>query len=111
MNGACNSTIYFGPSSGALRRGQISLNFNYKVNFKVFLFQTLCVFSEIKDVKHIKRDFHSIAWVQGVGLWVAGVPRGTNEFFFEHGHVAYQIEGDDEQDRMQLIFWTLVSNW
>ena len=25
-------------------------------------------------------------------------------FFYKHGHVAYQIEGDDEQNRMQVPF-------
>ena len=30
------------------------------------------------------------------------MPRGSKKiFFFKHGHVAYQIEGDDEQKRMQ----------
>ena len=36
------------------------------------------------------------------GLWGAqGV--GSN-IFFEHGHVAYQIGRDDEQNRMQVKF-------
>ena len=30
------------------------------------------------------------------------VPRGS--FFSKHGHVAYQIDGDDKQNRMQLKF-------
>ena len=38
-------------------KGQISFNFNYKVNFKDFLFQTLCVYSQMKDTKRIRRDF------------------------------------------------------
>ena len=25
-------------------------------------------------------------------------------FFFKHGHVSYQINGDDEQNRMQVKF-------
>ena len=33
-----------------------------------------------------------------------GCPAGQKKFFFEHGHVAYQIEGDDEQNRMQVKF-------
>ena len=37
---------------------QISFNFNYKVNFKDFY-----VFSQIKGIKHVKQDFHSVAWV------------------------------------------------
>ena len=64
MNGACSST--FLPRPLALGRGQISLNFNYKVSFKG-LYRTLCVFSQPKDIKHIKREFHSVAWVMSQG--------------------------------------------
>ena len=39
----------------------------------------------------------------GVGLWGAGGNQGVN-FFFKHGQVAYQIDGDDEQNRMQVKF-------
>ena len=65
MNGVCNSTFFFGPAPwgpGEGPKGQISLNFNYKVNFK-----DLCVFSHIKDTKHIRRDFHSAASVMPQG--------------------------------------------
>ena len=31
-----------------------------------FLNQTLCVFSRMEDIKHIRLDFHSTAWVM---LW------------------------------------------
>ena len=30
--------------------------------------------------------------------------RGGLHFFFKHGHMAYQIDGDDEQNRMQVKF-------
>ena len=33
-----------------------------------------------------------------------GVPRGGVNFFFKHGHVTYQIDGDDEQNKMQVQF-------
>ena len=33
-----------------------------------------------------------------------GVPRESNIFFFKNGHVAYQIDGDDKQNKMQVIF-------
>ena len=33
--------------------------------------------------------------------------QGVKFFFFKHGHVAYQIDGDDEQNRMQVKF----SSW
>ena len=29
---------------------------------------------------------------------------GKTEFFFKHGHVAYQIDGDDEQNKIQVTF-------
>ena len=41
----------------------------------------------------------------GVGLWCAGGAKGVKFFFFfKHGHVAYQIDGDEEQNRMQVKF-------
>ena len=57
----------------------------------------------MKDTKHIGWDFNSVAWVmlQGSDL---GVPRGSKKFFFKHGHVAYQIDGDDKQYRMPVKF-------
>ena len=65
MNGACNGNIFWprllGPWGGS--KGQISFNFNYKINFEDFLYQTLCVFSQIQETKHIRQDFYSVAWV------------------------------------------------
>ena len=59
----------------------------------------------MKDTKHIRRDFHSVPWVmpQGWDFGVLGVPRGS-KLFFKHGHVVYQIDGDDKQNRMQVKF-------
>ena len=39
-----------------------------------------------------------------VGMGHLGCPGGSNNFFFKHGHVAYQINGVDEQNRMQVEF-------
>ena len=64
-------------------KGQISLNSGYHVNFKDFLYQTVCVFSQMKDTKHFRRDFYSVSWV---------MPQG------------WDFEGDDEQDWMQVTF-------
>ena len=108
MNGACNVKLFFGPAPGALRRGQkvkyhlISIT---KSISKIF-YQTLCVFSQMKDTKHIRRDFHSVPWVmpQGWDFGRRGCPGGQIFFFFKHGHVVYQIDGDDEQKRMQVKF-------
>ena len=74
--------------------------------FQRFLYQTLCVFSQMKDTKYIRRDFHSVTWVisQGRDFGALGLPRGSKHFFLKHGHVAYQIDMDDEQNRMQVKF-------
>ena len=60
----------------------------------------------MKDTKHIRRDFHYVAWVmpQGWDFGVLGVPRWSKKVIFKHGHVAYQIDEDDEQNRMQVKF-------
>ena len=50
----------------------------------------------MKDIKHIRRDFHLVPWIMhvpGFGTWGAG---GQNFLFSEHGHVAYQIKGDEQ---------------
>ena len=77
MNGAHPGNFFLVPPHGALgegSKGQISfVNFNYKVNFKDF-YTKLCVFSQMKDTKHIRRDFYSVARVMPQG-WGAGVPR------------------------------------
>ena len=56
----------------------------------------------MKDTKHIRSDFHSVSWVMPkggtMGRW--GWPDGQKKF--KHGHVAYQIDGDEEQNRMQV---------
>ena len=55
------ATAIFGPAPWGPGEGskvQISFNFNYKVNLKDF-YTKLCM----KDTKHIRRDFHSVAWV------------------------------------------------
>ena len=60
----------------------------------------------MKDTKHVRRDFHFVAWVmpQGWDFGVLAVPRWSKIYFFKHGHVAYQIDGDGEQNGMQVTF-------
>ena len=65
---------------------------------KIFI-QTLCVFSQMKDTKHIRGDFHSVAWVmpQGFDFGVLGCP------------------GDQKNSNMlnimQVKMFILRSNW
>ena len=55
-----------GPWGGAKRSNIIY--FQLQSQFQRFLYQTVCVFSQIKDTKHIKRDLHHVAWVMPQGL-------------------------------------------
>ena len=63
------------------------------------------MFSQIKDTKHIRRDLHHVGWVmpQGgtLGRWGA---QGGGVKKLYYGHVAYQIDGYDEQNRMKVMF-------
>ena len=65
---------FFGPRPldlGETPNGQISLNSNYKVNFKDFFNLKLCVVSQMKDINSVRPDFHSVAWVMPQG-WDLG---------------------------------------
>ena len=74
MNVACTAPCGLGEGL----KGLISFNFNYEVNFKDFLYQTLCVLSQMKDTKHIRLNFHSVAWVmpQEWDFGALGCPMG-----------------------------------
>ena len=63
----------------------------------------------MKDTKHIRRDFHYVTCVmpQGWKFGALGLPRWSKKVIFKHGHVAYQIDEDDEQNRMQVKFSSL----
>ena len=82
MNGVCNGTFFFGPAPwgpGEGPKGQISLNiikFQLQSQLQRFFNKTLCVFSHMKDIKHIRQDFHLVAWVMPQGLDL-GVPLGV----------------------------------
>ena len=93
MNRVCNGTFFFfgpapwGPGEG--QKGQISLNiikFQLQSQFQRFFNQTLCVFSHMKDIKHIRRDFHLVAWVmpQGSDLGVPWGVWGSKFFLFRN---------------------------
>ena len=89
MERVCNGFFFFGPGPGEGPKGQILLNiikFQLQSQFQRFLNQTLCVFSQMKDIKHIRRDFHSLAWVMPQGSDL-GLPWGvewSKKFFFQN---------------------------
>ena len=77
---------FFGPHSlgpwGGTKRSNI-IKSQSQSQFQSFLDQTLCVLSQLKDIKHIRWDFHFIAWVMPQG-WDWGVPwgLGVQKLFF-----------------------------
>ena len=93
MNGVCNVKLFcpasWGP--GEWSKGQISLNFKYKVNFKDFIPNFVCVLTHerYKTTKHIRRDFHSVAWVmpQGWDFGALGVPMGSKKSNMAMWHI------------------------
>ena len=60
---------------GVRSKGRMSFNFNYKIKFKD-LCTKLCMCSHKYIIKHMKRNYHCVAWVmpQGggdLGCWVS----------------------------------------
>ena len=108
MNWACNGKKFWsrplGPWGGVKR--SIIIYFQLQSQFQRFLYQTLYYFSQMKDTKHIRRDFSSVDWVipQGSDFGARGVARGSNFFSNMVMYVAYQIDGADKLNRMQVNF-------
>ena len=85
MNATCNGVIVWVPAPWGLGegpKGQISLNLNYKVNFKDFLTK-LCVSSHKWKIYNIsdKFSFGGLGHAQGCDLGVPG-GLGGGVFFF-----------------------------
>ena len=96
MNGARNGTFFlpdpWGPEEGP--KGLISLKiikFQLQSQSQRFLNQTLCVFSEMKDIKHIRRDFHLAAWVMPQGWDLEVLLGGGVNFFFFHNSTRFGV--------------------
>ena len=109
MNGACNVKLFFlAPPPGALGRGQkvkyhlISITRSIS---KIFIPNFVCVLT-IERYKSYQTGFSfcPLGHAPGVGLWGARGAQGVKKNNFKHGHVAYQIDRDDEQNRMQVKF-------
>ena len=79
--------FFLAPPTGALGRAKRSnIKFQFLSQFQIFLNQTLCVFSQMKDIKHIRWDFHSVAWVMPQGPDLRGYKgregEGVKKYFF-----------------------------
>ena len=66
----------------------------------------------MKDTKHIRFSFLRLGHALGVNFGALGCSGGGGSFIFsKHGHSAYQIDGNDEQNRIQVKCFTMGSNW
>ena len=108
MNRACNVKLFLAPPPGALGRGQkvkyhlISIT---KSISKIFIPKFVCVLTnERYKTYQTGFSFCPLGHAPGVGLWGTGGTQGVKQFFFKHGHVAYQIDGEDKQNKMQVTF-------
>ena len=98
--------IFLVPPPGALGRGQkvkyhlISIT---KSISKIFIPNFVCVLTNEKYKTYQTLFlFCHLGHAPGVGLWGAGGAQGVKKF--KHGHLAYQIDEDDEQNRIQVKF-------
>ena len=48
--------------------------------------------------------FCRLGHAPGVGLWGTGGTQGVKQFLSKHVHVAYQIDGNDEPNKMRVTF-------
>ena len=114
MNGVCNSNFFGGHAPGGTgkgSKGQISFNFKYKVNFNDF-YTKLCVCSYLTNERYKTYQtgfsFCCLGHDPGVGIWGAGgvgrCPGGSKIIFFKHGHVAYEVNRDEKQKRVEVKF-------
>ena len=72
---------------------------------KIFIPNFVCILTnERYKTNQTRYLFCPLGHALGVGLWGTGGAKGVKLFFFKHGHVAYQIDGDDKQNRMQVTF-------
>ena len=98
--GRATKKKFLAPPPGALGRGQnvkchlISIT---KSISKIFIPNFVCVLTN-ERYKTYQTGF-LFCRLGHAGHW--GCPGGH---FFKHGHVAYQIDGDDKQNRMQVTF-------
>ena len=94
MNRACNST-FFGPRPLGLLEGvkrSKSLNFNYLKFQRFFMPTFVCVLTNKRyKTYQTGSSFCRLGHAPGGGK---GGACGQKFIFFQHGHVAYQIEKD-----------------
>ena len=73
---------------------------------KIFILNFVCVLTnERYKTYQTGFLFCHLGHAPEVGLrGTGGCAQGVKQFFFKHGHVAYQIDWDDKQNIMQVTF-------
>ena len=72
---------------------------------KIFIVNCVCVLTNERYKTYQTRFlFCLLGHAPWVGLWGTGGTQGVKRNFLKHGRVAYQIDGDDEQNKMQVTF-------
>ena len=96
------------PPPWALGRDQRSniIKSQLLSHFQIFLNQTMCVFYQMKDIKHIRRDFHSVPWVMPKGLGLGGAG-GKKLNFLNMVMWHIKLKGMNSS----LGYFMLESNW
>ena len=106
--GRATSNFFLATPPGARGRGQ-KVKY-YKISItktisKIFIPNFVCVLTnERYKTYQTGFSFCRLVHAPRVGLWGAGGAQGVKKKIFKHGHVAYQIDGDKEQNRMQVKF-------
>ena len=107
--GRATAKIFLVPPPEALGRGQkvkyhlISIT---KSISKIFIPNLVCVLTnERYKTYQTGFSFCRMGHALGVGLrGTGGAQGGQKKFLFKHGHVAYQINRDDKQNRVLVKF-------
>ena len=75
------------------------VNYSHESGVQIFLALPLWPWGGVKR-SNIIISFSRLGHVPAVGLLGFGVPRGSKKYVLKHGHVSYQIDGDDEQNKI-----------
>ena len=97
--GRATAIFFFAPPPGPLGGVKYHLISITKSILKIFIPNFVCVLTN-KRYKTYQMGFSfcRLGHAPGVRLRGPGGAQGVkNLFFFKHGHVAYQIDGDDER--------------
>ena len=100
------TTNFFAPPPGALGRGQKVKYHLFSITksiSKIFILNFVCVLTnERYKTYQMGFLFCPLGHAPGVGLCGSVGAQGAKKI--KHGHVVYQIDGDDQQNRMQVKF-------